>query len=151
MTEARAGFDRGLVRYHQAMTTDSSVWSEKQLRLASLVIHGGQRPDPSTGAVMPPISLASTYAQESPGVHKGFEYSRSHNPTRYALERCIARLEGSELTERQDVSYGGFAFACEYDIERKWREARLSRTAPISTNMILNYLAQHVLGLPRSY
>ncbi|MCH8212071.1 MAG: PLP-dependent transferase [Planctomycetes bacterium] len=93
------------------MTTDSSVWSEKQLRLASLVIHGGQRPDPSTGAVMPPISLASTYAQESPGVHKGFEYSRSHNPTRYALERCIARLEGSELTERQDVSYGGFAFA----------------------------------------
>ncbi len=108
MTETLAGFDRGHVRYHQAMTTDSS---EKQLRLASLVIHGGQRPDPSTGAVMPPISLASTYAQESPGVHKGFEYSRSHNPTRYALERCIARLEGSTLTEHDDVSWGGFAFA----------------------------------------
>ncbi len=81
------------------------------MRPASLVIHGGQRPDPSTGAVMPPISLASTYFQESPGVNQGFEYSRSHNPTRYALERCIARLEGSRLTEDEDVSYGGFAFA----------------------------------------
>ncbi len=90
------------------MTTDPP---KKQLRPASLVIHGGQRPDPSTGAVMPPISLATTYAQESPGVNQGFEYSRSHNPTRYALERCIARLEGSKLTEHEDVSYGGFAFA----------------------------------------
>ena len=71
MTEAVAGFDRGLVRYHQAMTTDSSGWSEKQLRLASLGIHGGQRPDPSTGAGMPPNSLASTYVQESPGGQKG--------------------------------------------------------------------------------
>ncbi len=81
------------------------------MRPASLVIHAGQRPDPSTGAVMPPITLASTYAQESPGVNQGFEYSRSHNPTRYALERCIARLEGSSLTENEDVSFGGFAFA----------------------------------------
>jgi acyl-CoA dehydrogenase len=47
--------------------------------------------------------------------------------------------------------YGGFAFAREYDIERKWREARLFRTAPISANMVLNYIGQHVLGLPRSY
>lgn len=60
---------------------------------------------------MPPIFLSSTYSQVSPGVHKGFEYTRSHNPTRYALERCIARLEGSTLTEEEDVSYGGFAFA----------------------------------------
>lgn len=60
---------------------------------------------------MPPIFLTSTYAQESPGVHKGFEYTRSHNPTRYALERCVARLEGSTLTEEQDASYGGFAFS----------------------------------------
>jgi cystathionine beta-lyase/cystathionine gamma-synthase len=44
-------------------------------------------------------------------VHKGFEYTRSHNPTRYALERCVARLEGSTLTEEQDVSFGGFAFS----------------------------------------
>ena len=60
---------------------------------------------------MPPIFLTSTYVQESPGVHKGFEYTRSHNPTRYAMERCVARLEGSELTEADDVSYGGFAFS----------------------------------------
>jgi cystathionine gamma-lyase len=56
-------------------------------------IHAGQTPDPTTGAIMPPISLSSTYVQESPGVHKGYEYSRSHNPTRYAYERCIADLE----------------------------------------------------------
>jgi cystathionine gamma-lyase len=85
--------------------------STKNLRLASLVIHGGQSPDPITGAVMPPISLSSTYAQTSPGEHKGFEYSRSHNPTRYALERCIATIEGSTLTREQDVTHGGFAFS----------------------------------------
>jgi cystathionine gamma-lyase len=83
----------------------------EQLRLASLVIHGGQRPDPITGAVMPPISLSSTYAQASPGVHQGFEYSRSHNPTRYALERCIAAIEGSSLSESTDATCGGFAFS----------------------------------------
>jgi cystathionine gamma-lyase len=77
----------------------------------SKVIHAGQAHEPVTGAVMPPIFLSSTYAQESPGVHKGFEYTRSHNPTRYALERCIARLEGSPLTEEQDASFGGFAFS----------------------------------------
>ena len=74
-------------------------------------IHAGQSPDPVTGAVMPPVSFSSTYAQSSPGEHAGFEYSRSHNPTRYAWERCIARLEGSELCESDDVTYGGFAFA----------------------------------------
>ena len=77
----------------------------------SKVIHAGQAHEPVTGAVMPPIFLSSTYAQESPGIHKGFEYTRSHNPTRYALERCIARLEGSTLTEEQDASFGGFAFS----------------------------------------
>jgi cystathionine gamma-lyase len=60
---------------------------------------------------MPPVYLSSTYAQESPGVHKGYEYSRSHNPTRYAFERCIAAVEGSTLTEDQDVTCGGFAFS----------------------------------------
>jgi len=64
-----------------------------------------------TGAVMPPVYLTSTYAQESPGVHQGFEYTRSHNPTRYAAERCVAALEGSTLTEDDDPSCGGFAFA----------------------------------------
>jgi cystathionine beta-lyase/cystathionine gamma-synthase len=58
------------------------------------VIHAGQHPDPSTGAIMPPIFQTSTYVQSSPGVHKGYEYSRSQNPTREALERCVADLEG---------------------------------------------------------
>jgi cystathionine gamma-lyase len=62
--------------------------------LATRVIHAGQTPDPSTGAVMPPIYATSTYVQESPGVHKGLDYGRSHNPTRWALERCVADLEG---------------------------------------------------------
>ena len=69
---------------------------------ATRTIHAGQEPDPSTGAVMPPIYATSTYAQESPGVHKGFEYSRTHNPTRFAYERCIADLENGVR---------GFAFA----------------------------------------
>ncbi len=58
------------------------------------VIHGGQHPDPSTGAIMPPIYATSTYVQSSPGVHKGYEYSRTANPTRDALQACIANLEG---------------------------------------------------------
>ena len=68
----------------------------KDLHIETLAIHGGQHPDPTTGAVMPPIYQTSTYAQEYPGKHKGFEYSRSQNPTRYALERSIASLEGGE-------------------------------------------------------
>ena len=72
------------------------------LSLGTLAIHGGQSPDPSTGAVMPPIYATSTYAQSSPGVHQGFEYSRTHNPTRFAYERCVAALEGGSR---------GFAFA----------------------------------------
>jgi cystathionine gamma-lyase len=69
---------------------------------ATRVIHAGQSPDPTTGAVMPPIYATSTYAQQSPGVHKGFEYSRTQNPTRFAYERCVADLEGGTR---------GFAFA----------------------------------------
>ena len=70
--------------------------------LGTLAIHAGQSPDPSTGAVMPPIYATSTYAQSSPGEHQGFEYSRSHNPTRFAYERCAAGLENGTR---------GFAFA----------------------------------------
>ena len=70
--------------------------------LGTKAIHAGQSPDPSTGAVMPPIYATSTYAQSSPGVHQGFEYSRTHNPTRFAYERCVAALEGGAR---------GFAFA----------------------------------------
>jgi cystathionine gamma-lyase len=65
-------------------------------------IHAGQSPDPTTGAVMTPIYTTSTYAQQSPGVHKGFDYGRSHNPTRFAFERCVADLEDGTA---------GFAFA----------------------------------------
>ncbi|HJM59653.1 MAG TPA: cystathionine gamma-synthase [SAR86 cluster bacterium] len=60
-------------------------------------IHAGQEPDPTTGAIMMPIYTSSTYVQESPGVHKGYDYSRSINPTRKALEVCIADLEGSSF------------------------------------------------------
>jgi cystathionine gamma-lyase len=81
------------------------------LHLDSRVIHGGQTIDPTTGAVMVPIYTSSTFVQESPGVHKGFEYSRSHNVTRFALERCLANLEGSPLTSEHDTTNGGFAFA----------------------------------------
>jgi cystathionine gamma-lyase len=81
------------------------------LAFPSAVIHGGQRVCPTTGALMTPIYLSSTYAQAEPGVHQGFEYSRSHNPTRYALERAVAHLEGTGLSEAQDVTCGGFAFA----------------------------------------
>ncbi|MDI9818323.1 MULTISPECIES: PLP-dependent aspartate aminotransferase family protein [unclassified Legionella] len=66
------------------------------------VIHAGQQPDPSTGAVMTPIYATSTYRQTSPGVHQGYEYSRTHNPTRKAYEACVASLESGKQ---------GFAFA----------------------------------------
>jgi cystathionine beta-lyase/cystathionine gamma-synthase len=66
------------------------------MKIETLAIHAGQHPDPSSGAVMTPIVLSSTFAQAGPGVHKGFEYSRSGNPTRNALEACIAELEGGK-------------------------------------------------------
>jgi len=65
-------------------------------------IHAGQHPDPSTGAIMQPIYATSTYVQKSPGVHQGYEYSRTQNPTRQALERCVADLESGRF---------GFAFS----------------------------------------
>jgi cystathionine gamma-lyase len=71
-------------------------------RFGTRAIHAGQEPDPATGAIMTPIYATSTYVQESPGVHKGFEYSRSQNPTRFAYERCVADLEQGTR---------GFAFA----------------------------------------
>ncbi len=75
---------------------------KNRLAFATRTIHAGQTPDPTTGAVMMPIYATSTYAQSSPGVHKGFEYSRSQNPTRFAFERCVADLESGA---------SGFAFA----------------------------------------
>jgi cystathionine gamma-lyase len=76
--------------------------SNQNLGIGTRAIHAGQSPDPTTGAVMTPIYATSTYAQKSPGEHQGFEYSRSHNPTRFAYERCVASLEGGTQ---------GYAFA----------------------------------------
>jgi cystathionine gamma-lyase len=75
---------------------------QSQHALATRAIHAGQSPDPSTGAIMTPIYATSTYVQKSPGVHQGYEYSRTQNPTRMAWERCVADLEGG---------VAGFAFA----------------------------------------
>ena len=75
---------------------------KNRLDFNTRAIHGGQYPDPSTGAVITPIYATSTYAQSSPGVHQGFEYSRSQNPTRFAFERAVADLESGVK---------GFAFA----------------------------------------
>jgi hypothetical protein len=74
---------------------------------ATRVIHAGQSPDPTTGALMPPIYANSTYLQHSPGVHKGLDYGRSHNPTRWALERCVADLEGGSPRVCLRVRAGG--------------------------------------------
>lgn len=74
---------------------------QSKFGLGTLAIHAGQHPDPSTGAIMTPIYATSTYVQESPGKHKGYEYSRTQNPTRMAYERCVAELEGGTA---------GFAF-----------------------------------------
>jgi cystathionine gamma-lyase len=76
--------------------------TSKNFGLGTRAIHAGQSPDPSTGAIMTPIYATSTYVQSSPGVHKGYEYSRTQNPTRMAYERCIADLEGGTR---------GYAFA----------------------------------------
>ena len=91
-------------------------------------IHAGQAPDPSTGAVMPPIYATSTYAQASPGEHQGYEYSRSQNPTRMAFERCIADLESGT---------SGFAFA--------------SGMAAIATALELLDAGSHVVAMDDLY
>ena len=85
------------------MAKDKNMTTTSRNRgFATRAIHAGQSPDPTTGAIMPPIYATSTYVQESPGVTKGYEYSRTHNPTRGAYERCIADLENGTA---------GFAFA----------------------------------------
>ena len=77
-------------------------WEQEKFGFETRAIHAGQEPDPTTGAIMTPVYLTSTYVQQSPGVHKGYEYSRTHNPTRKAYEACVASLEGGKF---------GFAFA----------------------------------------
>jgi cystathionine gamma-lyase len=107
------------------MTRDHSA---RPHGLGTLAIHAGQSPDPATGAVMTPIYATSTYAQSSPGVHTGFEYSRTHNPTRFAYERCAAALEGGSR---------GFAFA--------------SGLAATSTLLELLDTGAHVIGMDDLY
>ncbi len=100
----------------------------KDKQFATRAIHAGQSPDPTTGAIMPPIYATSTYVQESPGVHKGYEYSRTQNPTRMAYERCIADLESGKH---------GFAFA--------------SGLAAIGTILELLDSGSHVLAMDDLY
>ncbi len=104
------------------------IKSPKSLSLSTLAIHGGQSVDPTTGAVMVPIYATSTYAQSAPGEHTGFEYSRTHNPTRFAYERGVASLEGGTR---------GFAFA--------------SGLAATSTILELLDSGSHVIGMDDLY
>lgn len=102
--------------------------TEKKLAFTTRCIHAGQTPDPTTGALITPIYATSTYAQKSPGVHQGFEYSRSQNPTRFAYERCIADLENGRA---------GFAFA--------------SGLAAINTLLELLNPGDHIVGMDDLY
>jgi cystathionine gamma-lyase len=101
---------------------------EKKAGFSTRTVHAGQAPDPSTGAIMPPIYATSTYVQESPGRHLGYEYSRTQNPTRMAFERCVADLEGGTH---------GFAFA--------------SGMAAISTVLELLDTGSHVVAMDDLY
>lgn len=100
----------------------------EKLGFATRAIHAGQAPDPTTGAIMTPVYLTSTYVQESPGVHKGWEYSRTHNPTRRAYENCVANLESGKY---------GFAFA--------------SGCAATTTVLHLLKAGDHVIGMDDMY
>lgn len=99
-----------------------------KVKFATKAIHAGQQPDPTTGAIMTPVYLTSTYVQESPGVHKGWEYSRTHNPTRRAYENCMAALENGTH---------GFAFA--------------SGCAATSTILALLKNSDHVIAMDDMY
>ncbi len=84
----------------------------RKLDFGTRVIHGGQRPDPLTGAVMTPIYLSSTYVQDSPGVHKGYDYARTRNPTRDALQAALANLENGTAGVRVCLRHGGLLHDC---------------------------------------
>tara|TARA_B110001454_G_scaffold219198_1_gene251625 strand:+ start:202691 stop:203851 length:1161 start_codon:yes stop_codon:yes gene_type:complete len=101
---------------------------DTKVKFATKAIHAGQQPDPTTGAIMTPVYLTSTYVQESPGVHKGWEYSRTHNPTRKAYENCMAALENGTH---------GFAFA--------------SGCAATTTILALLKNADHVIAMDDMY
>ena len=73
------------------------------MEFGSLCVHTGQEHDPSTGAVIPPLSLSTTFAQSEVGVHKGYEYSRSGNPTRHGFEKAVAALENGKYGNSASV------------------------------------------------
>lgn len=98
---AGAVFDPEM-KYAKKLNIGTKMSTNQHHKIGTRAIHAGQSPDPSTGAVMTPIYATSTYVQKSPGVHQGYEYSRSHNPTRFAYERCVASLESGT---------NGYAFA----------------------------------------
>jgi cystathionine gamma-lyase len=101
---------------------------KNQLDFATRCVHAGQEPDPTTGAVMMPIYTTSTYVQQSPGVHKGYDYARTKNPTRMAFERCVADLEGGSAA---------FAFA--------------SGIAAIATTLECIDAASHIIAVDALY
>ena len=76
--------------------SDNTQHETKRLAFDTRALHAGQTHDPTTGAVMMPIYATSTYEHQSPGVHKGYDYSRTQNPTRFAFERCVADLENGK-------------------------------------------------------
>jgi len=118
----------GAFGYDRRFICDENSMAAFHDKLATRVIHAGQSPDPSTGAIMTPIYTTSTYVQKSPGDHLGYEYSRTHNPTRKAWEGCIADLEGGSH---------GFAFA--------------SGMAAVDTVMHLLAPGDHVLAMNDLY
>src|SRR5262245_3243818 len=87
---------------HTSEAANGKAPRKRRQGFATRTIHAGQSPDPTTGSVMVPIYATSTYVQDSPGVHKGYDYGRSHNLTRFSFERCVADLEDGTA---------GFAFA----------------------------------------
>jgi cystathionine gamma-lyase len=80
----------------EEITADAEKVKSKEMKFGTKAIHAGQEPDPTTGAIMTPVYFSSTYVQESPGKHKGYAYARGKNPTRSALEKCIAALENAK-------------------------------------------------------
>lgn len=111
------------LRLNPAVKKTPDRWSPKDFGFSTRAIHAGQEPDPSTGAIMTPLYLTSTYVQSSPGVHKDYEYSRTSNPTRRAYEDCLASLE---------EGVRGFAFA--------------SGCAAMTTTMHLLKAGDHVIA-----
>jgi len=116
---------------------------------ATRCVHAGQAPDPTTGAVMMPIYATSTYVQESPGVHKGYEYSRTQNPTRMAFERCIADLENG--TQGYAFASGLAAIATILDCLDHGAHVVAADDLYGGTRRLFERVRKHSAGLQASY